>query len=203
MSKFDITLNRIPAIKDDIGWKGCAYSHLKVIQMAKEKGLSSVLILEDDCKPTEYMYNWPLIQEWLEQNREKWDIFHGGNSYYGFHNNEENTIQSICKIKEDTRLYKSKMLAFHFYYVNSKAYDKMLEYEEFLKKNPDTWMPIDFWPDKQGLDIISCYPFLATQEVDYSNIEKQVKNLDSIYEMSENTIGSIENNVDCIIDEEE
>ena len=148
------------------------------------------------------MSNWPLIQEWLEQNREKWDIFHGGNSYYGFHNNEENTIQSVCKIKEDIRLYSTKLTATHFIYVNSKAYDTMLEYEEFLKKNPDTWMPVDFWPDKKELDIVSCYPFIAVQEVDYSDVEKEVKDLDSIYKISENTIGSVENKSYCTLDEE-
>ena len=48
-SKFDIPLQRIPAIKDKIGWKGCGYSHMKALKMAKEKGLSFILILEDDC----------------------------------------------------------------------------------------------------------------------------------------------------------
>lgn len=194
---YNLPLYRIPAIKDNIGWKGCAYSHLSVIKMAKISNLPSILILEDDCKPNINFEQWFTIQDWLEKHRDKWDIFTGGNSYYGFNSNDKKSIQPICDLKNSVKLYYTKLTALHFYYVNSSAYDKMLEYEEYLNKNPTEWVPVDFWPDRKELKIITCSPFLAIQEVDYSDIEKVEKNLNSVYERSESLIKEVDNETVC------
>ena len=193
----NLPLYRIPAIKDAIGWKGCAYSHLSVIKMAKISNLPSVLVLEDDCKPNINFKQWFEIQDWLEKHRDKWDIFTGGNSYYGFNSNDKQSIKPICNLKDSIKLYYTKLTALHFYYVNKSAYDKLLEYEEYLNKHPNEWMPVDFWPDKKELKIITCSPFLATQEVDYSDIEKTEKNLDAMYENSESIINAVHNESIC------
>jgi len=196
-AEYNLPLYRIPAIKDSVGWKGCGYSHMSIIKMAKQNNLPSVLILEDDCKPTEFFENWFPIQTWLENHRNQWDIFTGGNSYYGFHSAEKNDIQSVCKLQSDIRLYYTKLLALHFYYVNNSCYDKMLEYEEYMRTHQNVWIPVDFWPDKKELTIISCSPFIALQDVDFSSIEGTVKNLDSIYQTSEEIISSIPNETQC------
>ena len=194
---YNFPLNRIPAIKDSVGWKGCGLSHMSIIKMAKEKSLPSVLIIEDDCQPTEYFDNWHAIQDWLEKNRTKWDIFSGGNSYYGFHPDEKNDIQSICKLKKDTRLYYTKLTATHFIYINSSCYDTMLEWEEYMRTHSQEWIPVDFWPDKKELTIITCSPFIALQDVDFSSIENTVKDLDSTYKTSAEIIASIPNEDSC------
>jgi hypothetical protein len=192
---YNLPLYKISAIKDEIGWKGCAYSFVSVIKMAKEKGLPSVLIMEDDCIPTKAFVSWPLIQDWLENNREQWDIFHGGNNYYGFNSGDTGSIQSICKL-QTIRLYYTKFLAAQFIYVNSKAYDAMLEYETYIQSESG-WSPYDFWPDKKNLDIISCHPFIAIQDKSYSDIEKREVDYISRFDTSEKTIGSIENEETC------
>ena len=193
----NLPLYRIPAIKNVIGWKGCAYSHLSVIKMAKISNLPSILILEDDCKPNINFKQWFVIQDWLEKHRDDWDIFTGGNSYYGFNSNDKKSIKPICNLKNSIKLYYTKLTALHFYYVNSSAYDKMLEYEEYLNKNPTEWVPVDFWPDRKELKIITCSPFLAIQEVDYSDIEKVEKNLNAMYETSESLIKTVDNETIC------
>lgn len=193
--KYNLPLYRIPAIRDKIGWKGCGYSHISVVKMAKVSMLPSVLILEDDCIPTEHFKNWFIIQEWLETHRDQWDIFNGGNSYYGFNSSNKDSIKSVCKL-EDTRLYSTKLTSLHFYYVNSSAYDKMLEYEEYIKTHNE-WMPVDFWPDKVGLKTISCTPFIALQKENYSDIEKTVRNYDNQLETSERVIASVPNESIC------
>jgi len=195
--EYKLPLYRIPAIKDSIGWKGCGYSHISVIKMAKHNNLPSVLILEDDCKPTEFFENWFSIQEWLETHRDQWNIFTGGNSYYGFHSDEKNDIQSVCKLNNDIRLYYTGFTAAHFIYINSNAYDKMIEWEEYIRIHQHEWVPIDFWPDKKELSIISCSPFIALQDVGFSSIEGVVKDLDSIYKTSEEIINSITNEENC------
>jgi GR25 family glycosyltransferase involved in LPS biosynthesis len=191
---YNLPLYRIPAIRDSVGWKGCGYSHISVIKMAKYSNLPSVLILEDDCKPTEYFKNWFIIQEWLENHKDTWDIFTGGNTYYGFNQND-NSIQSLCKLK-DIKLYKTKLTSLHFYYVNSSAYDAMLEWEEYVKTNND-WIPIDLWPDRKNIRTVSCTPFIAVQNESYSDIEKTVRNYNSQMKKSEEIIGSVINDSIC------
>jgi hypothetical protein len=56
---------------------------------------------------------------------------------------------------------------------------------------------VDFWPDKKELRIITCSPFLAIQEVDYSDIEKVEKNLNAMYETSESLIKTVDNETIC------
>ena len=193
--QYNLPLYRIPAIRDSVGWKGCGYSHISVIKMAKEQNLPSVLIIEDDCIPTEHFKNWFVIQEWLEKHRTKWDIFIGGNSYYGFWVNEKDNIEPLCQL-EDIKLYKTKTAAFHFYYVNSSAYDKMLEWETYIQTHNES-MPIDLWPDKVNLNSISCTPFIALQQPSYSDIEKDVRDYDTQMKKSEELIASIQNNSVC------
>ena len=173
------------------------YSHISVIKMAKEKNLPSVLILEDDCKPTKHFKNWFLIQKWLEKNRESWDIFIGGNIYYGFWTNDKESIEPVCTIENEIKLYKGKVAAFHFYYVNSKAYDKMIEWETYISNKSSEWIPIDLWPDKQKMTSISCVPYLAFQEENYSNIENGIRSYDAQMFKGEEVLASIKNNDVC------
>jgi GR25 family glycosyltransferase involved in LPS biosynthesis len=191
---YNINLERVSAVRDQVGWKGCGYSHIKVIRAAKEKKLPFVLIMEDDCKPTEHFRNWFKIKEWLDKNTDKWDIFLGGNSYYGF-SGKDNSVKAICKI-DGIKLYNTKATSLQFYYVNSTAYDKILEWETYIKNN-DTWIPIDLWPNKIGLRCVSSTPFIAFQEISHSNIENTVRDYTSYMKISEEFIASIPNNINC------
>jgi len=194
--KYNLPLYRISAIRNSVGWKGCGYSHVSIIKMAKISMLPSVLILEDDCIPTEHFNNWFIIQDWLERHRDKWDIFIGGNGYYGFWTKQTNTIEPLCKI-DNIKLYKtSNITSFQFYYVNSRVYDKMIEWEEYINSSNE-WIPIDMWPSKIGLNCISCTPFLAIQTSSHSDIEGSVRDYQPMMATSENVIASIENNSTC------
>jgi hypothetical protein len=100
-------------------------------------------------------------------------------------------------LKDSVKLYYTKLTALHFYYVNSSAYDKLLEYEDYLNKHPNEWMPVDFWPDKKNLRIITCSPFLAVQEVDYSDIDGTQKDPNAMFEVSESIISNVDNQSIC------
>jgi GR25 family glycosyltransferase involved in LPS biosynthesis len=191
---YNITLERVSAIRDPVGWKGCGYSHMKVIKMAKELKLPTVLICEDDCIPTEHFSKWFKIKDWLDTHKDKWDIFLGGNSYYGF-SEKNSSVKPICKL-DSIKLYNTKITSFQFYYINSSSYDKMLEWEEYVKKNND-WIPIDLWPNKIELKSISCIPFIVLQEKGYSNIENTVRDYTPQMKVSEEYISSIPNDINC------
>lgn len=192
-------LERFSAISDSVGWKGCGNSHMALIQMAKDNNLPSILIIEDDCNPSkEFNDYWPKIKKWLDANKNKWDIFIGGNTYYGSvftssNDKQTNTIQPVCTIKPDIKLYYTKLLCLHFYYLNGSVYDSFLEWKKDIDKNG----AVDIWPNTMKMKIISCIPFIASQNEDYSNINNVIANYKLMFETSENLIASIENNLVC------
>jgi len=193
-----INIKRVDAIKNDTGWIGCALSHIKAIKAAKEEGLPCVLIMEDDVLPIpEFKIYWPKIRKWLDNHKDQWDYFSGGNSYYSFnHNNSKDTVKPVCKI-EDISIYKSPVLSFQCYYLNSSVYDTFINMESSIGKS--AWNPIDFWPNNKKMKTLCCTPFLVKHGVTYSNIEKQVRNYNAIMNLSEDIIESIPNNIQCDI----
>jgi GR25 family glycosyltransferase involved in LPS biosynthesis len=189
-------LERFSAIKHEHGLTGCGLSHTTIIQMAKDKNMPSVLIMEDDCKPIKEFNNiWPKIKKWLDQHSSSWDIFIGGNSYYASTipslDVSSSSIKPICVINSNIKLYYTKLLCLHFYYLNSSGYDKFLEWKN------NTNQAIDIWPNIIQMKIISSSPFIATQDEDFSNINNSKANYESIFKTSENVIASIQNNSAC------
>lgn len=191
---YNINIKRISGVYNKKGWKGCGYSHMKIIKLAKEYNLPSILILEDDCKPTKYFNHWFTIKKWLDNNRNKWEIFIGGNSYYGAHG-PDNNIKSICKF-DDIKLYYGSMSTTHFVYLNSSAYNKMLEWESYIEKNQ---LAIDIWPNLIDMKRVICVPSIAIQDADYSDIEKKNVNYLLQIQTSENVVSMFTNNISCEI----
>ena len=194
-----LLLERFPAIKDSDGWKGCGLSHTELIKMAKENHMDTILIMEDDCKPTDlFKSNWPHIKKWLDSNKDKWDIFIGGNTYYdsvfvSAQDKQLNTIKPVCSINNTIKLYYTKLLCLHFYYLNKSGYDKFLDWRKDIDKNG----AIDIWPNILNMKVISCIPFIAVQNGDYSNIVNKNTDYNNSFNGSEQVISSIQNNSAC------
>lgn len=189
--KAPFIIERFPAIKDTVGWRGCGLSHCALIQMAKDNHMPSVLIMEDDCKPTrDFNESWPLIKKWLDANKNKWDIYVGGTTYYYIMDKSPKTIKPICKINDNIKLYNTKLLCLHFYYLNSSAYDTFLEW----KKDSG---PIDLWPDDKKMNILTSTPFIAVQNDSYSNIANSATDYSNAFKDSNKIIASIQNNSVC------
>jgi GR25 family glycosyltransferase involved in LPS biosynthesis len=189
---FDI--ERFSAIKDSVGWKGCGKSHCAIIQMAKDNHMPTVLIMEDDCKPSKnFNESWPLIKNWLDNNKNDWDIYIGGTTYYYIMDKSPDTIKPICKINDSIKLYNTKLLCLHFYYLNSSVYDRFLEW----KKDVDKSGPIDLWPDSIHMRIVTSTPFIASQNDSYSNIANSQADYSNAFKDSNKIIASIQNNSAC------
>jgi GR25 family glycosyltransferase involved in LPS biosynthesis len=197
MRSFDnapFILERFSAIKDSVGWKGCGLSHMALTQLAKDKSMQSILIMEDDCKPSkDFNRTWALIKDWLDSNRDRWDIYVGGTTYYDIINKSSDNIKPICKLDSNIKLYYTKLLCLHFYYLNSSAYDKFLEWKNDITKNG----AVDMWPNIINMKIVSSIPFIATQNDDYSNITNSRTNYNKAFEESNKVIASIQNNSAC------
>lgn len=172
-----LKLNRVEAIKHNNGPYGCAMSHLKVIQLAKDTGLPSVLLLEDDCLPgDDFKRRWPIVKKWLDTHPEEWEIFNGGGSVVG-------ECKVYKEISSGIYLFKTgEMWHAHFIYVPQRMYDKVLEYPDKGKEKADRY--IDHWFNNE-FKVLSIYPFLGKTVNGYSNIEKHHRqNINAVFKNS-------------------
>ena len=155
--------NIIPvnAVNDEEGYKGCFLSHKKCIQIAKEKKLKYIIVIEDDCLPLEnFNKRFENIISFLD-TYDNWDLFLGG----GFHicpfhiqGKIENSYENLYKINGG--------YCMHFVIYNNTSYDYFL--------NQDISIPIDHtW--QNNLQCIVPIPFIASQLDNFSNISNNIE----------------------------
>jgi hypothetical protein len=165
IKKYFSEYNIIPveAIKHIEGYKGCFLSHKKCIQIAKEKNLKKIIVIEDDCLPLDnFSERLENIIKFLESYN-NWDLLIGG----GFH---------ICpfhiqgKINMSTEnLYKiNGGYCMHFVIYNYTSYDYFLE-QDISRPIDHTW--------QNNLQCIVPVPFIATQLDNFSDISNSIQTI--------------------------
>jgi glycosyl transferase, family 25 len=134
---------------------GIGQAHINCILIAKQNEWDNVIIMEDDCifqgkeKTLEYINNC------LLNAPNDWDILLGG-VYYSKKRSPFNDywerIGEFCGL--------------HFYIVNSKAYDKILEYD--FTQHIDRWLN-----HNNRLNCFVAKKFFATQRDGFSDNTKK------------------------------
>uniref|UniRef100_A0A6C0D7J1 Glycosyl transferase family 25 domain-containing protein n=1 Tax=viral metagenome TaxID=1070528 RepID=A0A6C0D7J1_9ZZZZ len=153
------SIYRTSAVKMTPGQQGCALSFVRIVKMAKEKDLPTVLIFEDDNKPEPNFYqNWIIIKSYLDSHMDEWEIFNGGmRNIMGIQKMIE--LESGIKLIKPTGGYSANWI-----YINSNVYDKILAWEAIGKPLIDLWFSNSF-------NIWCSYPILALQYSGKSDIE--------------------------------
>jgi glycosyl transferase family 25 len=168
--------SRFPAIEKADGRLGCAMSHLKIITMAKERGLSQVCIVEDDILFQKTNFYRKQLKKYLSSNP-KFDVFLiAGNTVGGSNDGKKRTE----RISENvSRVYKSFTTT--GYIVKCHYYDTLIANFKSsvlgLMKTPNdnryaidvNWLPLQA---KDNWTMIT--PRTVTQLQGYSSIEEQV-----------------------------
>ncbi len=171
---YNYNLKIIEAVKHEEGWKGCFESHKKCIKYAVENKMNYIIVLEDDCIKTEFFdKKIKIILEYLENNKDKWDIFLGGVTFV-YDNIEKEYLN-----KDIGLISLSFGKTSHFIIYNSSCYNIM------LNKNINIPLDKSIWLENK-LKIISIIPFIAKQKTDYSSIEKKNVNYNSRFNAAEN-----------------
>ena len=170
-------LNFIEGIIDENSKKGCFLSHLKCIQIAKEKKLDYIIVLEDDCIIKNDDENWftrfKNTKEYLLKYKDNWNLYLGA-----VNRCNQSNILKIIDYNNEKLLKINKGTCLHFAIYNNNCYD-------FFLNQKFNGLPIDqIWFNK--LSAIINYPFIFTQESEFSNIAKKYINYKSIFENQEN-----------------
>jgi len=158
--EWPVPVERVSATQLKPGWKGCSASHLKCVQVAKDRGYPWVLILEDDCvlKPDAARRLTALLP-FLWKNRDRWDLFNGGVT----------SLKHHVRISKRPDIHEVYAYAANFYIVHQSVYEPLLQgHPTDPAKFKD---PIDvYYPDH--FRMWTTVPYLAGQRPGKSNIEK-------------------------------
>lgn len=171
-----IPAERFNAVKLPDGALGCSMSHLRCLQMAKEKGWDHVLICEDDITFTNPVLFTQQLNKFLSK-QEKWDVvLLAGNNMPPYKPVEDYCVQ-VTRCQTTTG-----------YLVKSHYYDKLIENIKtgmnMLVRNRDMHKiyAIDkYWFLLQDKDLwFLITPLSVVQREDYSDIEKRRTNYTKI-----------------------
>lgn len=163
-------LERYDAIQSKSGTRGLFYTHYKLITEAKERGDATILVLEDDAKPCkDYQRRWKLIKEYLDTHMEEWEVFNGGilETRQLFEN-----PRSIVDAETPAVLFDAVRGGCNtFLYFNVNAmFEKMDKWEDYSGFECDVYYV-------EKAKTIACFPFLATQNDGFSDIEQRFRGL--------------------------
>lgn len=176
------SFERFPAVKTTNGAIGCGISHIKCLELAKERGWDMVTIIEDDFKCVNAdIFTKSLSDFWKNHKKDgiQWDVLLlGGNNCPPFERlvNVDYCIQTFnC---QTTIGYVVKR-AFYDILINN-----MREAVSLLMRNQEDkkQFAIDiFWKRLQqsGRWFLLC-PLTITQHVCFSDVEEQETNYDHL-----------------------
>src|SRR4028118_562935 len=107
-----------------IGARGCFYSHVAILQQAKQEGLSNILIVEDDLEiSAKFRTDQAVILEQLSQ--QEWDFVYLGH---------------VEKVEQKSPLalvpFSKGVMTTHFYAVNGRIFDRLVRFMEELQQRP-------------------------------------------------------------------
>ena len=168
--------NRFNAIKLPNGALGCSMSHLKCLQLAKERNLDHILIVEDDIiflNPGIFIGQ---LNKFLQHNKE-WDmLLIAGNNVPPYRVVDETCVQvSWC---QTTTGYLIRNQYYDTLIANIKEGINMLIREP---KNKIMYAIDKYWLSLQKRDTwLLLIPLTVSQREGYSNIENCVTNFTKI-----------------------
>jgi GR25 family glycosyltransferase involved in LPS biosynthesis len=144
----------------------CMRSHLAVIRMARDQGLPSVLILEDDCDFEPYV-RAVLLRVAEQLQGRSWQMLYLGGTLKkgGMQRAVSANLQQVSRVR----------LA-HAYLVHSSLYERILE------EAPASGLPLDWYFSERLLPAVEAYmakPTLAYQRLhemsDIEQVERRAK----------------------------
>ena len=166
-----ITGERFSAVKTKFGAIGCTMSHIKCLEMAKERDYDMVFICEDDIQfiNKDTLHN--SVNKFMETVKE-WDVcIIGGNNGRPF-----KPVNEICVQVQNCQTTTGYVVKKHYYDVLLKNFRESVQ--NLIRSQNIRLHALDiYWKQLQGRDKwFLLIPIMAYQKEGYSDIEK--KNVD-------------------------
>jgi hypothetical protein len=147
---------------------GLGQTHMKLLQEAVARGDKTILIMEDDAVPQPgWNKRWLEQKQWLDSHLDDWEVYNGGA-------HQLKNCYDVVKLNNSVLLDSHNCAASHFIYLNLKAIDKFLNWNN-MKGDIDTFYCY------MGFKLYCSYPILAKQADDYSNIINEERKWENTY----------------------
>lgn len=165
---------------DSNGYMGCTLSHLEIIKIAKERGYSKVMVIEDDC------FFMPYAKELLNEVEKNINSI----EYYVLNlsptlNRHVNLTEECDLLLDLTNLpekkydYLTETFATNMMIYDMKIYDEMFKISEDKFENGNYFHPIDGFLSKLIYPNFQSYCIklpIAPQRNSYSDVSHDVYN---------------------------
>lgn len=177
LKRFNLNYERISAIDGNLlnpnpkignGWNhkgvaGCALTHRKIIEIAKERNYKNFLVIEDDTVFSDEFKN---IDSYIKQVPNDWDVIY----FTSLHLSKPKNVN--VNVFKSTHTLVTNMLA-----MNSKFYDVVLD--NLPNKVEKLEKPIDilFTDLQKNYNFYSLRPHVAWQDSIFSDIENKSQEL--------------------------
>lgn len=163
-----ITGERFSAVKTKFGAIGCTMSHIKCLEMAKERDYDMVFICEDDIQfiNKDTLHN--SVNKFMETVKE-WDVcIIGGNNGRPF-----KPVNEICVQVQNCQTTTGYVVKKHYYDVLLKNFRESVQ--NLIRSQNIRLHALDiYWKQLQGRDKwFLLIPIMAYQKEGYSDIEKR------------------------------
>lgn len=157
-------LERVDGIRMDNAYHAVFLKHRELLQQAKDRGDTHLLVMEDDAIPCyDYIKRWTeQIKPYLDA-RNDWEVFNGGMLSI------RDNVRKITRMKSETLttmlLNVDRGCMAHFLYFKvDPALEKIKDWEEEGRPEFDAWYA-------HKLKCVACVPFLAIQSDGHSDAE--------------------------------
>lgn len=163
-----ITGERFSAVKTKFGAIGCTMSHIKCLEMAKERDYDMVFICEDDIQFISKDTLQNSVNKFMETVKE-WDVcIIGGNNGRPF-----KPVNEICVQVQNCQTTTGYVVKKHYYDVLLKNFRESVQ--NLIRSQNLRSHALDiYWKQLQGRDKwFLLIPIMAYQKEGYSDIEKR------------------------------
>lgn len=152
---FDFSL--FPGLRHSQGWLGCALSYKYMIMLARQHGLKSVTICEDDVEfPENFQAQFAGIKKYLDESGKNWDIFSGLMADLS----KDARIAAVDRKENATFVVTDRLISTVMNIYNDSVFDAIIAWDE---RNRDVHTnTIDrYLEKKKALKIVTTAPFLV------------------------------------------
>jgi GR25 family glycosyltransferase involved in LPS biosynthesis len=171
-------VHRFPAIKNELhGAIGCSKSHAQCIRIAKANNWEHVIIFEDDAVVIQPKILFDKVNCFLRDFKDNFDVLLlSGNNYTPF-----NMINDACCQVFNCLCCTCYIVKSHYYDTLIKNFDDGATLLSIHPNEKRIYACDSYWKQLQNVD--SWYlivPICISQRPDYSDIEKQFVNYDTL-----------------------
>jgi len=173
LEKMNIQGERVEAIRNDVGAIGCSLSHIKCLEIAKERDYDHVFICEDDISFQDRELFKGNLNKFYKNNQINWDVLVvGGNTVPPYHQSYDYCIRILNS--QTTTGYVLKRNMYDIFIRNFKE-----SVEKLIREPTKTKLySLDiYWKKMQPQYFwYMIIPPTVFQYESYSDIEKRVVN---------------------------